>query len=304
MKQSKIFVFLFAALCSVFAQSVSAQDATARNKANALAAYDALNRHDWAAFAALCDAKKYQDIGVAPVPLVGVDAALESYKQFFSAFSDFKIAVNEIATISSTRFLLRVTLSGNNTGALMGIPATGKAMRYDDCDLVEFDAAGKIVLHQPTKGGQEVFRQLGIDVGPTAMNKQIAMKIMNDLAVKNLGSITAACTSDCRFNGWAPQPLDVNGYKQAMMDLFAAFPDAKFGVDDVVAEGDKVVVRHHVKGTHTGTAFQGVPASQRKIDATATVTFQFKEGKATELWLNADLFTIMMQLGAIPAPGK
>lgn len=304
MKQSKIFAILLITLFGALTPSAQAQDATARNMANARAAYDALNRHDWSAFAALCDAKKYQDIGVAPMPLVGVDAALESYKQFFSAFTHFKIAVNEIATISSTRFLLRVTLSGTNTGNLMGIPATGKFMQYDDCDLVEFDASGKIILHQPTKGGAEVFRQLGIDMSPAAMNKQIALKMMGDLAGKNLDYVTAACSSDARFHGWAPQPLDVNGYKQAMMDLLAAFPDAKFGVDDVVAEGDKVVVRHHVTGTHTGAAFQGVPTSQRKIAATATVTFQFKEGKATELWLNADFLTIMMQLGAVPAPGK
>lgn len=135
----------------------------AKNKQNIRAAYDALNSHDWNAFAALCDADKFTDINVTPVPMVGVQQALEGYKQFFNAFSEMKITVNEIAAVSPTRYLLRVTLTGKHTGNLMGVPATGKMMNYEDCDIVEVDAQGKIVLHQPLKGGAEVFRQIGVN---------------------------------------------------------------------------------------------------------------------------------------------
>lgn len=276
---------------------------TQSNEQKIRAAYEALNRKDWNAFAALCDEKNYRDVGVAPMPLEGVRVALEAYQQFFNAFPDLRIAVNEIAPLGSTRYLLRVTLSGTNTGALMGMPPTGKRMQYDDCDLVEFDAAGKIVHHQPTKGGPEVFRQLGIDP-QTAGNKMAVLDIMEALGKRDLDAVAAACAPGCRFNGWAPEPLDVNGYKQAMSALIASFPDARFTVDDVIAEGDKVVVRHHFGGTHTGAAFQGTPASGRKVVAAATVTFQMKDGKPAELWLNADFLGILMQIGAIPAPGK
>ncbi len=132
-------------------------------KQNIRAAYDALNRHDWDAFAALCDPDKYTDINTGPVPMAGVKQALEGYKQFFDAFSNLKIAVTEIGAVSPTRFLVKVTLTGKHTSNLMGVPATGKMMHYDDCDIVELDAQGKIVLHQPLKGGAEVFRQIGVD---------------------------------------------------------------------------------------------------------------------------------------------
>jgi steroid delta-isomerase-like uncharacterized protein len=132
-------------------------------KQNIRSAYDALNRHDWNAFAALCDADKYTDINVAPEPMVGVKQALEGYKQFFDAFSNMKIAVTEIGVISPTRYLVKVTLSGKHTDNFMGVPATGKMMNYDDCDIVEVNAQGKIILHQPLKGGGEVFRQIGVN---------------------------------------------------------------------------------------------------------------------------------------------
>lgn len=289
----------FALFCALFQVPAIAQS----NEQKIRAAYDALNRKDWNAFAAMCDAKNYRDVGVAPMPLVGVNEALAAYKQFFDAFPDLRIAVNEIAPLGPTRYLLRVTLSGTNTGPLMGMPPTGKRMQYDDCDLVEFDAAGKIIYHQPTKGGPEVFRQLGINP-QTAANKQVALQMMQTLDKHDLDAVAAACAPGCRFNGWAPETLDVNGYKQAMSALIAAFPDARFVVDDVIAEGYKVVVRHHFEGTHTGAAFQGTPASGRKAIAAATVTVQMKDGKPVELWLNADFLGILMQIGAIPVSGK
>lgn len=272
-------------------------------KQNIRSAYDALNRKDWNAFAMLCDEKTYTDVNVAPTPVVGVWQALELYKGFFSAFTNFKITVQEIAPISAERYLLRVNLAGTHTGNLMGVPATNKYINYNDVDIVVINAQGKIVHHEPTKGGSEVFRLLGVDPGsPTEQNKQTVLQIMQHLDKRNLNAVTAACTADCRFNGWGPQPMDSNGYKQAMSALIASFPDARFIVEDVIAAGDKVVVRHRFEGTHTGAAFQGTPQSGKRAIAPATVTFQLKDGKPEELWLNADFLGILVQIGAVPAP--
>lgn len=267
------------------------------------AAYDALNRKDWNAFAALCDERNYTDVGVAPLPLTGVREAIEAYKQFYMAFPDLVIAVNEVATLSPTRYLLRVSLSGTHKAPLMGVPATGAIMKYDDCDIVEFDAAGKIIYHQPLKGGPEVMRQIGFDPVSGA-NKAAALNIMQKLDQRNLEAVVAACDPAATFTGWAPQPVDAKGYKAAMGALIAAFPDARFHVEDVIAEGDKVVVRHRFEGTHSGAAFQGTPRSNKRAVALATVTFQFRDGKAAALWLNADFLGILSQIGAIGGPGK
>ncbi|MBK6902276.1 MAG: ester cyclase [Saprospirales bacterium] len=63
------------------------------------------------------------------------------------------------------------------------------------------------------------------------------------------------------------------------------------------------MVRHQFEGTHTGAAFQGVPATQRRVTIPATVIYEYKDGKATNLWLNADFLGLLVQLGAVPAPG-
>lgn len=278
-------------------------DPVAAAEATVRAAYGALNRKDWEGFVALCDEKNYRDVGVAPEPLVGARVAVETYKQFLVGFPDLNFTINEVAQVNPKRYLVRLTLTGTNTGPLMGIPPTGKQMRYDDVDIVEFDAAGKLTYHEPSKGGPEVFRQLGIDLS-TLGNKQAALNIMQTLDKRDLNGVTAAFAPGCQFHGWTPETLDVNGYKQAMSALIASFPDARFHVEDVVTEGDKVVVRHRFEGTHTGAAFQGFPTSNRRAIASATVSFQFKDGKPVELWLNADFLGIMAQIGALPAPGK
>ena len=136
---------------------------------------------------------------------------------------------------------------------------------------------------------------------PQEVTKQALVNSMDLLNKHDLDALVAEYTPDARFHGWAPQTLDVNGYKQAMSELIAAFPDARFTVDDAIAEGDKVVIRHHFEGTHTGTAFHGVPVSNRKAHADGVVIFKLKDGKVAEAWLNADFLAILTQIGAIPA---
>ncbi len=57
---------------------------------------------------------------------------------------------------------------------------------------------------------------------PQEMNKPAALKIMEKLHKRNLDAVVSSFASDTRFHGWAPQALDVNGYKQAMSDIFNA----------------------------------------------------------------------------------
>ncbi|MBX2929623.1 MAG: ester cyclase [Saprospiraceae bacterium] len=137
---------------------------------------------------------------------------------------------------------------------------------------------------------------------PAAINNatELALKMMANVSAHDLEGVTRYCAADARFNGWGPQPLDSKGYRQAMTEILASFPDATFTVYDVVSEGDKVVVRHQLEGTHTGATFQGIPQSNRKIKVLATVTFYFNNGQAQELWLNADMLGLLMQLSANP----
>src|SRR5688500_3171916 len=133
----------------------------------------------------------------------------------------------------------------------------------------------------------------------TEMNKTIARQAMEALHQRDLDGVSAIAASDARFYGWAPVALDVDGYKGFMSALLAAFPDSRFLVDDVIAEGDKVAVRHRLQGTHQAE-FQGIPATDKHVEVGGIVIFRIENGMIAEAWLNADLMGMLQQLGAIP----
>lgn len=134
----------------------------------------------------------------------------------------------------------------------------------------------------------------------TEMNKTLALQTMEALHRRDLDSVRAKVAPDARFYGWAPQPLDADGHKAFMSALLSAFPDSNFLIDDVIAEGDKVAVRHRLQGTHQAE-LQGIPPTGRQVDVGAIVIFHIENGMIAEAWLNADIMGMMQQLGVVPA---
>jgi steroid delta-isomerase-like uncharacterized protein len=132
------------------------------------------------------------------------------------------------------------------------------------------------------------------------LNKTLARKSMQALSDRDLEGVVAEAAPEARFHGWAPEPLDQNGYKAFMSTLLAAFPDSRVVVDDVIAEGNKVAVRHRLQGTHQAE-FQGVSATGRQVDVNGIVVFRIENGVIAEAWLNADIMGMMQQLGVVPA---
>lgn len=87
--------------------------------------------------------------------------------------------------------------------------------------------------------------------------------------------------------------------RQSISGQRAAFPDLRFTTDDLIAEGDKVVVRYHFEGTHLGE-FQGMPPTQRHVTYTGILIYRLADGKIAEQWTEIDLMGLLRQLGVIP----
>lgn len=134
----------------------------------------------------------------------------------------------------------------------------------------------------------------------TEQNKTMARQMMVSLDGHDLAGVVAHCTPTTQFYGWAPEAMDTASYQMAMSAILAGFPDARFTVDDVIGEGDKVAVRHTLRGTHRAE-FQGIPATGNPVTVSAVVIFRFENGRAAELWLHADFMGMMQQLGVVPA---
>jgi steroid delta-isomerase-like uncharacterized protein len=78
-----------------------------------------------------------------------------------------------------------------------------------------------------------------------------------------------------------------------------AFPAVKATVEDLMADGDKVVARVSIRGTHQG-AFRGIAPSGKQIEVTGINIFRIANGKLMEHWGLTDRLAVLQQLGVVP----
>lgn len=137
----------------------------------------------------------------------------------------------------------------------------------------------------------------------TDQAKATALKVMERLDQRDLNGLLANAAPDARWHGYAPVVLDNDGYRQAISEILDGFPDSRFPVHSVVAEGNMVAVRHSLQGTHTGT-FQGIPPTGKAVSIDGIVLLRVEDGKLAETWLNADILGLLVQLGVMSPPGQ
>ncbi len=94
--------------------------------------------------------------------------------------------------------------------------------------------------------------------------------------------------------------MDMAGHSGFGAMFYQGFPDLYHTIDDVIGEGDKVVVRFTLRGTHAGD-FMGIPATNKPIEVSAIAIMDFIEGKAAQLNAQFDQLGMLQQLGVIPA---
>jgi len=91
------------------------------------------------------------------------------------------------------------------------------------------------------------------------------------------------------------------GFKQSFAG--ADLLGLRVTVEDMIAEGDKVVTRYIAYGTPRGDVM-GIPARGKTFTMTAIDILRFEDGKITEHWIESDQLGMLQQLGVIPAPGQ
>jgi steroid delta-isomerase-like uncharacterized protein len=89
--------------------------------------------------------------------------------------------------------------------------------------------------------------------------------------------------------------------KARVQGLFAAFTPLQFTIQDVIAEGDKVVVRWTNAGTDSG-GFMGIPATGKDFGIAGIDVHLLRDGRLAEHWHVVDQLTQMQQMGLIPTP--
>jgi steroid delta-isomerase-like uncharacterized protein len=82
-----------------------------------------------------------------------------------------------------------------------------------------------------------------------------------------------------------------------------AYPDLQITIEDMIAEGDKVVVRYTFRGTQEGET-QGIPPTGNHVTVTGIFMCRCEGGKIVEEWENWDDLGLLQQLGVIPSLGE
>ena len=104
-----------------------------------------------------------------------------------------------------------------------------------------------------------------------------------------------------------PAPSDADfgrgpaGQKQLVGLYRGAFPDMRMTINDMAADGDRVVLRWTARGTNTGE-MMGMPATGKPATVTGIIINRVAAGKMVESWGNFDALGMLQQLGVIPAP--
>ncbi len=106
---------------------------------------------------------------------------------------------------------------------------------------------------------------------------------------------------DTVLHGYAGVEPGLASIKQFYLGLWAAFPDAKIQVEEMLAVSDKVVCRFVLHATHQGE-FAGVPATGKHITLPGITILRFADGKCIERWSQADFLGLLGQIGALPIP--
>ena len=96
-------------------------------------------------------------------------------------------------------------------------------------------------------------------------------------------------------------PTGREGAKQFAAMMRSAFPDLHLTIEDMIAEGDKVVMRSTWSGTHEGE-FMGIPATGRQVTVSAIDITRVADGRMVEHWEQFDALGLMQQLGVVPPP--
>lgn len=147
----------------------------------------------------------------------------------------------------------------------------------------------------------------GDAVGPSGAenetNKSVVSRFIEEFKNNANGDIVDELFSP-EFVHHLPDPRlppGREGLKLVGQTIVGGFPDVQVTIEDLLADGDRVIERTTARGTHTGE-FNGIPPTGNPVVWTEIHIYRLENGKIVELWSEINLLGLLVQLGAIPSP--
>ena len=129
-------------------------------------------------------------------------------------------------------------------------------------------------------------------------NKTLVRRFIDDIFVKgDVNAVDELVTEDFVPHTWPSTGDGRADLKSAIVRVSMGLADARFTIEDMVAEDDRVAVRLTATATQVGE-FMGMPASGKSYTIGEIHIFRIRDGKVSEHWHQFDVPTMMRQLGA------
>jgi len=98
------------------------------------------------------------------------------------------------------------------------------------------------------------------------------------------------------IHGFPPNlPTNKEGFKQFIYLLWKAFPDITITFEDIIVEGNRVVCRYNLAGTHKGE-FIDLQPTNKQFKVNGMTVFYFRDAKVIERWNLVDMMSLTEQL--------
>ena len=128
-------------------------------------------------------------------------------------------------------------------------------------------------------------------------NKTVARRFLDEVCTRvDMSALSRLVADDFVFHGFLEDQRGHEGLKKRMAFLRDSFPDGRYTIDDVIAEGDKVAYRFAFEGTHKG-AFLGMAATGKRVAFEGITIVRIADGKVVEHWGYFDLMAAAQQVG-------
>ena len=251
--------------------------------------------------------------------IIGTEAGKLHVAQSLSAFPDIHVTVDDIIA-EGDMAAVRYTFTGTHKGEAFGVPATGASIAVTGINIIKV-ANGKIVEEWAMWDVLGMLEQIGAvpktrqnyswgapstitgDPGDPEKNKAFVADIFERIWNKKEDlSILDEFNNPNTTIHIPAEPISpwtgVETNKMVVKEYLTAFPDMHVTINDIFAEGDKVVVRWTNESTHKGE-FKGIPPTGRRVKFNGISILRLADGKVVEEWWAFDVFGLMQQLTAV-----
>ena len=145
-------------------------------------------------------------------------------------------------------------------------------------------------------------QQVGATIGTTQANRQFMQRFVQFINTADAQLASELVSSKAIFYvPGRPDPVSgPAGYLEIISMMRSGFPDIQWTLEETIAEGDNIVARYTMRGTHQG-AFMGVPPTGKKIAVQALNIYRFSNGQILEELGQPDLLGLLQQIGGLPA---